>query len=62
MADILTATPPAEDAAYYQQAFAQCLAEIDQLRAQMAQDQIEIDRSRTPTRDMLADIKATLGH
>ncbi len=44
----LTSAP--EDAAAYQQAIAQCFAEIDQLRDQMARDQAEINRSRARTR------------
>lgn len=54
----LTSAP--EDAAAYQQAIAQCFAEIDQLRDQMARDQVEIDRARARTRAMLAEIKSVL--
>ena len=57
----LTAPPPAEDAAYYQQAIAQCFAEIDQMREQMARDQIRIDRAQAATRATLAEIKTILG-
>lgn len=62
MDETLTAAPPVEDAAYYQKAIAECSAEIDRLHEIMAQDQIEIDRSRARTRAMLAEIKASLGH
>lgn len=61
MEDALTTSPAAEDAAQFQLAIAQCLAEVDYLREQMSRDQGEIDRSRARTRTLLAELKTTLG-
>lgn len=62
MDETMTATPPAEDAAYYQKAIAECFAEMDRLHEIMVQDQIEIERSQARTRALLDEIKANLGH
>ncbi len=61
MEEVLTGTPSSEDAAQLQLAIAQCLTEIAQLREQMSRDQIEIDRSRTRTQTLLAELRTTLG-
>ncbi len=61
MEDALTIKPSTEEAAQFQLAIAQCLMEVDQLREQMSRDQMEIDRSRTRTRALLAELKTTLG-
>lgn len=49
-----------DEDAELQAGIAQCLTEVEQLREQMARDQIEIDRSRTRTRALLAEIKAAV--
>lgn len=60
MDETLTATPPAEDAAYYQKAIAECFAEIDRLHEQMARDQADIERSQARTWATLTEIKTIL--
>ncbi len=61
MEDALATSPATEDAVRFQLAITQYLTEVDQLREQMSRDQIEIDRSRTRTRALLAELKTTLG-
>lgn len=57
MDEALTREPIADDAAQMQTAIEQFLTEIERLREQMSRDQIEIDRARTRTRILLADLK-----
>jgi hypothetical protein len=61
MEDALTIKSSTEEAAQLQLAITQCLTEVDHLREQMSRDQMEIDRSRTRTRALLAELKTTLG-
>jgi len=57
MDDVLT-MPSAEDAAQLKLTLSQCITEIDRLRELMRRDDIEIERSRARTWEILAEIKA----
>ncbi len=58
MDEALTMNPSAEDAAQLQVILSECITEIDRLREMMSRDDVEIARSQTRTRALLAEIKA----
>lgn len=58
MDEALTMNPSAEDAAQLQLILSECITEIDRLREMMSRDDVEIARSQTRTRALLAEIKA----
>jgi molecular chaperone GrpE (heat shock protein) len=60
MEDTLRIEPTTDEAAELQAGIKQVLAEIELLRKQMRSDQADIERSRTRTRAMLADLSAQL--
>ena len=51
---------PANEVAVLQAGIAQYLTEVEHLREQMSRDQVEIDRSQTRTRVLLAELKAAV--
>ena len=55
-----TTTLPADDAASYQTTVDHYLAEINRLQQQMDDDQAEIETMQAETREILADIMASL--
>ncbi len=60
MNESTTLNAPADDAASYQTTVAHYLAEINRLQQQMDADQVEIETMRAETREILADIMASL--
>lgn len=58
--DALKTNPSLEDAAQFQLAVTQYLAEGDHLREQISRDQIEINQSQMQTRGVLAELKTML--
>ncbi len=60
MNDTTTLNVPADDAASYQTVVDHYLAEINRLQQQMDDDQAEIETMQAETREILADIMASL--
>jgi len=60
MNDTTTLNVPADDAASYQTVVDHYLAEINRLQRQMDDDQAEIETMQAETREILADIMASL--
>ncbi len=60
METTLTLDPSHSEAAKMQNAIARCIAEIDELRAEMCRDEEAIEKSSLHTDAILADIAQTL--
>jgi phosphoglycolate phosphatase-like HAD superfamily hydrolase len=58
MSKTITPEVATDEAAAYEEAVAQMLAQMQQANEKMGQDQEEIDRLRTETREILARLKA----
>ena len=50
--------PSTDEPADYKAAIIECIAEVDRVRSQMANDQEEIDRLKAETREILNRLKA----
>jgi hypothetical protein len=57
MEEKLLPQPTPQTASDYEAAIDQCLAQMAHLREQMDKDQLEIDRLRVETREMVAKLK-----
>lgn len=58
MSKVTTFEPAADEPADYQAAVVECIEKVDYLRQQLAEDQAEIDRLKSETREILARLKA----
>lgn len=58
MSKVTTFDPTTDEPADYQEAVVKCIERIDSLRNQMAEDQEEIDRLRSETKEILDRLKA----
>lgn len=58
MSKVTTFDPTADEPAAYQEAIVKCIERIDFLRNQMAEDQEEIDRLKSETKEILERLKA----
>jgi hypothetical protein len=58
MSKVTTFDPATDEPADYRDAVAKCIKRIDLLRSQMAEDQEEIDRLKSETKEILERLKA----
>jgi hypothetical protein len=58
MSKVTTFDPAADEPADYEEAVIKCLEKIDSLRTEMKEEQVEIDRLKIETKEILARLKA----